>query len=178
MPASVHLQAEDLRKLSFGDNTFELVVCFEVIERMQNPSGVLDELVGVLAPGGLLLISSPRHSLYRAGNPHHIHEFTPSELEEVLSARLANVRLVRQSNYIVSALLGDASYAQGDGNPIDDIGIRKLTTGTPGEETYTIAISSDSPLPELRQLGAMTGTLEFREWLAGEIREPDRLDHR
>lgn len=166
MPDSVHLQAEDLRKLSFDDDTFELVVCFEVIEHFQTPSTVLDELVRVLAPGGLLLISSPNRGVYPAGNPHHFHEFEPDELEQALTSRLGNVRLIRQSDYIVSALLADPTYTQGDGASIEDVGLYKLTAATPGEETYTIAMASASPLPELSQLGAMAGTLELREWLA------------
>jgi SAM-dependent methyltransferase len=166
MPDSVRLQAEDLRELSFDDDTFELVVCFEVIEHFQTPLAVLDELVRVLAPGGLLLISSPNRGVYPAGNPHHFHEFEPGELELALTSRLGNVRLMRQSDYIVSALLADPAYTQGDGASIEDIGLYKLTAATPGEETYTIAMASASPLPELSQLGAMAGTLELRDWLA------------
>ena len=73
---------------------------------------MLDELVRVLAPGGLLLISSPNRGVYPDNNPHHPHELTAVELRELLEARLRHVRLMRQHDYIVSAVLSDAGYAK------------------------------------------------------------------
>lgn len=165
MPPSVRLVTGDLRALPFTDDTFELVVCFEVIEHFEDPFTVMDELVRVLSPGGLLLISSPNRGFYPAGNPHHFHEFTPSELSAELTARLRHVHLFRQSNYLVSALLADESHEQADGGQVADLALRKLEGGVAGEETYTVAMASDSSLPDVPQLGAMAGTLEFREWL-------------
>jgi SAM-dependent methyltransferase len=166
MPDSVRLQAGDLRKLDREDDSFELVVCFEVIEHLADPNTVLDELARVLAPGGLLLVSSPNRGVYQPGNPHHLHEFTPGELEAALIARLSQVRLVRQSDYVTSAVLSDATLGQGGGAAMDDVALHKLATSAPGDEIYTIAMASDSALPDMRQLAAMTGILELREWLA------------
>ncbi len=166
MPPGVRLMTGDLRQLDLEDATFDLVVCFEVIEHFEDPFTVLDELVRVLKPTGLLLISSPNRGFYPAGNPHHFHEFTPSELTEELTARVTNVQLLRQSNYIVSALLADPAYEEANGDPVADLTLRKLEGAIPGEETYTVAMASDAPLPAVPQLGAMAGTIEFREWLA------------
>lgn len=166
MPESVRLQAGDLRKLELPDDTFELIVCFEVIEHFEDPFTVLDELVRVLAPDGVLLVSSPNRGVYQAGNPHHLHEFTAEELRGELAGRLANVELVRQHDYIVSALLTDPTYSLGDGARVEDLTVRKLLAGTPGQEVYTIAVASAGPLPRLPELAAMTGTLEMREWLS------------
>jgi SAM-dependent methyltransferase len=166
MPESVRLYAGDLRKLDFADGSFELIVCFEVIEHFEDPFIVLDELVRVLAPSGLLLVSSPNRGVYQAGNPHHLHEFEPSELESELAARLGNVRLLRQQDYVVSAVLSDDTSRRGDGGPVDNVALHKLVTDGPGHEIYTIAMASDAVLPEMRELAAMTGTLELREWLS------------
>lgn len=166
MPEAVRLQAGDLRRLELDDDAFELVVCFEVLEHLDDPSAVLDELVRVLAPDGLLLVSSPNRDVYQPGNPHHVHEFTPRELESELASRLHHVRLLRQHDYIVSAVLPDAAVAQGQGARLEDLSLHKLTVGSPGDETYTIAMASDAELPEAGALGAMTGPLELREWLA------------
>ncbi len=166
MPESVRLQVGDLRKLEFDDNAFGLIVCFEVIEHFADPFAVLDELVRVLAPGGLLLVSSPNRGIYPPGNPHHLHEFAPAELEAELTARLRHVRLVRQHDYIVSALLSDDTSLQADGAAVPDLALHKLVANNPGEEIYTIAMASNSRLPKMRELAAMTGTLELREWLS------------
>lgn len=165
MPDNVRLQTGDLRSLELDDDSVEVVVCFEVIEHFDEPMVVLDELVRVLAPGGLLLISSPNRGVYQPGNPHHRHEFRPDELEQALGTRLANVGLVRQHDYVVSALLSDETYAIGDGATVPDAAIHKQIAGTPGQEIYTVALASDGPLPELQQVLTMTGTLEMREWL-------------
>jgi SAM-dependent methyltransferase len=166
MPGSVRLQTGDVRRLDFENDTFEMVVCFEVIEHVVDPFIVLDELVRVLAPGGLLLISSPNRNVYPPGNPHHLHEFVPTELETELVARLPHVRLLRQRDYIVSALLSDTTSGHGNGDVVDDIRLHKLEAERPGDEVYTIAIASDAELPQMPELAAMTGTLELREWLS------------
>ena len=166
MPDSVTLAPGDLRQLDLPDDSFDLVVCFEVIEHFEDPLTVLEELVRVLAPNGLLLTSSPNRGVYQSGNPHHFHEFKPEELESALASRLKNARLMRQHDYVVSAVLSDATYAQGAGTAVQDVQLFKLVAGEPGEEVYTVAMASDAPLPEIPQLAAMTGTLELREWLS------------
>ena len=44
--------------LPFPDNTFDVVTCLESLEFMTSPSHVLGELVRVLRPGGVLLITN------------------------------------------------------------------------------------------------------------------------
>lgn len=166
MPENVTLTAGDLRELPYSDDRFELVVCFEVIEHFEDPFPVLDELVRVMSPDGLLAISSPNRGVYQSGNPHHFHEFRPDELEHELGSRLANVRLFRQHDYIVSAVLSDGDYLSAPDKPLDDLKVHKLVSGDPDGETYTVAIASNSALPEMQSLTAMSGTLELRDWLA------------
>ena len=166
MPDNVTLVAGDLLGLEFEDDTFDLIVCFEVIEHFADPLTVMDELVRVLAPSGVLLMSSPNRGVYQADNPHHLHEFKPEELRSELTRRLGNVRLVRQHDYVVSAVLSDDAYAAGDGSTVDDVTLHKLVGDRPGDEVYTIAIASDTEPPQLRQLATMTGTLELTEWLS------------
>lgn len=166
MPDRVSLRAGDLRGLEFDDGSFDLVVCFEVIEHLADPFPVLDELVRVLAPGGLLLVSSPNRGVYQEGNPHHLHEFKAEELREALAVRLPHVALMRQSDYIVSALLDDATFAARDGAELTDVTLGKIVPAEPGEEVYTVAIASTGPLPDLDQFALMTGMLEMREWLS------------
>jgi SAM-dependent methyltransferase len=166
MPDNVTLRTGDLRRLEFEDDSFDLIACFEVIEHFTDPSTVIDELVRVLAPAGILLVSSPNRGVYQADNPHHLHEFTPAELKAELERRLVNVTLVRQHDYVVSAVLTDDAYATGDGASIEDVTLRKLVGATPGDEAYTIAIASDAAPPQLTQLATLTGTLELTEWLS------------
>ena len=167
MPDNVTLREGDLNRLGDGDGTYELVVCFEVIEHFADPFPVLDELVRVLTPGGVLLISSPNRGVYPDANPHHLHEFTSDELEAALAERLDHVRLVRQSNYIASAVLPDGAFAAGGGAQLGaEVALHKLSATQPGEETYTLALAGSGELPDLGGLAMFTGTLEMREWLS------------
>jgi SAM-dependent methyltransferase len=178
MPDTVSLQSGDLRDLDLEDGSFDLVVCFEVIEHFEQPLPVLDQLVRVLAPGGTLLISSPNRGVYPAGNPHHYHEFTPSELTSELGARFANVRLMRQQSYVTSAVLSDERFSQSSEQPLD-LPLYKLTDDELDSELYTLAIASDSELGDLPSQAAMTDSLGLSEWVeASKTQERALQAHR
>jgi 2-polyprenyl-3-methyl-5-hydroxy-6-metoxy-1,4-benzoquinol methylase len=51
--------ASDITKLSFGDNTFDVVVSSECIEHTPSPQTAVSELVRVLRPGGILVVTCP-----------------------------------------------------------------------------------------------------------------------
>jgi SAM-dependent methyltransferase len=161
----VAFSAGDVAALDFGADLFDLVVCFEVIEHLEDTDAVLDELARVLAPGGLLLISSPNRDRYVPGNPHHRHEFLPGELKTALGSRLAQVRLFRQSDWLASAILEDDVFAGSGGAPMASVEVRKLVGHEPGAETYTLALASDHDLPASVTALTLTHTMELREWM-------------
>ena len=164
MPESVRLVLGDLRELEFEDDRFELVVCFEVIEYVENPLVVLNELIRVLAPGGLLLVSSPNRDAYQPGNPHRLHEFAPAELERALAAKLSHVQLLRQHHYVVSALTApQADNREGDGG---NLVLNQLAGDPLGDEIYAIAMASDAELPAIRDLAAVAGSARIGQWLS------------
>lgn len=161
MPESVRLLAGDLRKLEFEDDSFDLVVCFEVIEYVEDPLAVLDELIRVLAPSGLLLVSSPNRDTRQPGNPYQLHHFAPTELEEALRTRLRHVQLLQQRDYVASALIASEDFHREGG-----LLVQSLASDSPAEETYTVAMASAAELPSMRDLAALGGSVALREWLA------------
>ncbi len=67
-PALAKLRARGARvalskvsSLPFSDATFDLVCALDIIEHVDDDDSALSELVRVLRPGGLLLISTPLH---------------------------------------------------------------------------------------------------------------------
>ena len=161
----IEFQVGDVHALGFPDASFDAVVCFEVIEHVDERDAVLSELKRVLAPGGIALISSPNRDVYVPGNPHHVHEYRPDELREHLRQHFAEVELRRQHNWIASAILDDEAFAEDGGRPIENLRAGKTLAASPGDETYTIAIASDQALPDTPRSLMITGTVELRRWL-------------
>lgn len=154
----------DLAELPFADASFDLVVCFEAIEHVEDPGRVLAELRRVLTGPGVLIISSPNRDHYPPGNPHHRHEFVPEELRAALAGRFAHVALLRQQAWTTSLIQDDAGFAA-DGLAAVDLELAKVTARRPGEETYTVALASDVELPEPRGVGVVTAAEDRKRWL-------------
>jgi SAM-dependent methyltransferase len=164
----------DLEELSFEDGSFDLVVCFEAIEHVPDPSRALDCLRRVLRPDGVLLISSPNRGVYPAGNPHHVHEYESAELEAALRERFAHVAPYRQQTHISSLVTTAREFAVDDAGTVLDADVRKIVGGSAGEELYTVAAASDAPLPELHGVSVLTAPVDAKAW----IEMVSRLDHR
>lgn len=76
--------------LPFDVDHFDVVSCLEGIEHVPREVGgaFIDEAARVVKSDGLLLLSSPycrngRHS----GNPHHVYEYPPDEITELVERR-------------------------------------------------------------------------------------------
>jgi len=154
----------DLERLPFTPCSFDVVVCFEVIEHVHRGELALDELRRVLRPGGVLIVSSPNRNVYLPGNPHHVHEYTPSELHAALTKRFRHVTLYRQHQWIASLVTDDAGlWSESSGVEIA-ASVRKVAGIAPGQEVYTLAVAADGPLPVMRGAAVLTDTFDLRWW--------------
>jgi 2-polyprenyl-3-methyl-5-hydroxy-6-metoxy-1,4-benzoquinol methylase len=152
----------DISRLPYADASFDLITCFEVIEHVPEQSAVIGELARVLAPGGVLAISSPNADRYPPGNPHHVREFTTGELRALLAEAFPVVRLLAQHQWVSSAIFEERDLDPGA------LSVRSVkTTGRRlGSEAYTVALAGTGVLPEPPATAALTGTVEVRRWLA------------
>jgi len=164
MPPGVSLEVGDVTDLDHEEGRFDLVVCFEVIEHLQNPARAVGEFRRVLAPGGLLVVSSPNRDVYPPGNPHHVHEYLPAELEEELARCFPAVRLCRQHTWITSGVLDDQRFAAGDDVALSDVELRKLARDEPGAELYTVALAALGELPQAQGVMELSAPVELRKW--------------
>jgi ubiquinone/menaquinone biosynthesis C-methylase UbiE len=146
----------DLRELPFVDDSFDVVVSFETIEHVEEPEKALAELHRVLRPDGVLVISSPNPDGYVGNNEHHIHEFRPAELREVVGGLLKNLAGFRQDAWLGSAI-----------RPLDEDAEAPeiLRTATEeGEPPYSIVVASDAAIPALAGLVTIGDTFDVRWW--------------
>ena len=169
-PPNATFLTGDVHALPFEDGRFDLVVCFEVIEHVERQDDVITELARVLAPGGILALSSPNRDVYPPGNPHHVHEYVPDELRAALTAHFAHVELRRQHDWLASAVLDDGQVAERLLRDLDEVSVGKVFPRVPDSERYTVALASALPLPGLPGRVALGGETEPRAWLQ-ELRE-------
>lgn len=91
----------DALRLPFADGSFDAVGALQVIEHLTETEAFLSEIARVLKPGGFAYITTPnidRHPRMarKEFNPHHLRDFTPSELRSELSKVFGEVRLFGQ----------------------------------------------------------------------------------
>jgi 2-polyprenyl-3-methyl-5-hydroxy-6-metoxy-1,4-benzoquinol methylase len=157
--------AGDLSALPFDDASFDVVVCFEVIEHVESPEEAIAELTRVLAPEGVLLVSSPNPDAYVPGNPHHIREFPPAELRAIVDRHFAHSEVRRQFDWVASAVVDDAVAGSDGLDRLPALEAAKVTSQHAGTEPYAIVVASDAELPQLGPRLVATGVAEPRRWL-------------
>jgi SAM-dependent methyltransferase len=88
----------DAERLPFRDDVADAVTCFEGIEHFLDPDAHLDEVVRILKPDGIYMVSTPHPNANPHGeeNPYHLHEFKPERFEAMLRAQFAEVVMLGQ----------------------------------------------------------------------------------
>lgn len=67
----------------FSDNSFDVVITFQVIEHIRDDAAFLKEIHRVMKPGGLAIITTPNRPMSLSRNPWHIREYTGKELGDL-----------------------------------------------------------------------------------------------
>ena len=149
----------DAAALTFSDQRFDLIVSFETLEHLYEQEALVAGFARMLAPGGVLLISSPDKRTYSeiAGfrNEFHVRELYREELMSLLGAHFPEIRLYGQKLLFQSLLWdldGDAQGAQALTAHAEQV-----TAGLAYEPLYFIAVCSreavTTELPALSLFG-------------------------
>lgn len=86
----ITFQLVDGHRLPFDDNSFDVVVSFQVLEHVPDPDQFLNEIRRVLRRGGRAVLTTPNAAVRldpgsKPWNPFHVQEFTADGLHELLS---------------------------------------------------------------------------------------------
>ena len=84
--------------LPFSDNTFDVIVSFQVIEHVLDDTSYLADIHRVLKPGGRFCCSTPNAkvrllSFQNPWNKFHVREYTPDSFREKLDQVFRNTEL-------------------------------------------------------------------------------------
>jgi SAM-dependent methyltransferase len=90
--------------LPYADQSFDLVVAFEVIEHLANWREFLSEVRRVLAENGQFIVSTPNRLYYtesrgiEGANPFHVHEFDFEEFRSELQSYFPHVAMFLENH--------------------------------------------------------------------------------
>ncbi|MGI5503763.1 glycosyltransferase [Lentzea sp. CA-135723] len=133
--------------------SFDVITCFEAIEHVTDHAGLMELVRARLAPGGLLLISTPDTEVYSHQhdncNEFHLKELTEREFGDLLDAEFANVAMFRQNvavgSVITATSTGEGSVSTHTARANGDTW--SVERGLP--HTYLFAVASQGSLPAL-----------------------------
>lgn len=132
------------------EEPFDVITCFEAVEHVAEQDELMRLVRSRLAPGGVLLCSTPDVEVYTHDhgneNPYHVRELTREDFRALLRGSFEHVALLEQ-NVVAGSLV--------HGGP-EGGGVQTHTlTGTSGESwtvtpgaphTYLLGLASDEPL--------------------------------
>jgi O-antigen biosynthesis protein len=159
---NVHfLEGSMLDSSALGGEQFDVVVCFEALEHVDDHATLLDVVCGALREGGIFFVSTPDRTVYSRDyhNPVHVHELDPVEVREYLSRRFASVVLYGQvvaTGSLMQALdqvkqtTADLIAVAGEGEDWP----RRAQIEFP----YLVAVASSSRLKELPAVSTLVDT--------------------
>ncbi len=83
------------------DAQFDVATCFELIEHVNHPEKVLENIKRALKPDGILVISTPR-ALEKKRTHFHTHEFGLDEFEALLKRNFSTTEFYVENNHFSS----------------------------------------------------------------------------
>jgi GT2 family glycosyltransferase/glycosyltransferase involved in cell wall biosynthesis/SAM-dependent methyltransferase len=140
--------------------SFDLVVCFEVIEHIEEHEALLAGVRRLLTPAGVFLVSTPDREVYSEAtdyhNPYHVKELSRAEFATLLDGFFAHHALWTQAVLIGSIMQRlDGGGAGAAGQHV----VRRAGEGWEQVEglpaPYLVAVASQGPVPPLPDLSTL-----------------------
>jgi len=97
------LKAEFIPANAYGipltDSVADAAVSSHLIEHLDNPGDHIKEIARLLKPGGIIVLATP-YRLGEIGDPYHVKEFYPGELEQLLQKDFDNIQ-IKETHHIL-----------------------------------------------------------------------------
>lgn len=149
--ANLNFRQGNCVALPLPDACIDLAVSFETLEHHAEHDRMLGELRRVLAPGGVLLISTPDRCHYsdarRYANPFHVKELYANEFRQLIQHHFHLSTFYGQRVIYGSLIIpfdGSSQFISYSSNGPEVVRHSGLSA-----PFYLLAIASDAPLPPL-----------------------------
>ena len=160
-------------QIPLDDHSVDVVVSFETIEHHTQHHEMMREIKRVLAPGGVLIISSPDKLEYsdRTGynNPFHVQELYRDEFTRLLNQYFQSHFLMGQRVIYGSAIISEGVNSQFLNAASTEDQARLVPDLQ--HAVYLLAVASDSTLPcalsSLLEVDVMAS--DAARWMANEV---------
>jgi len=169
--------------LPIPDASVDAIISFETVEHLPaaDQPRMIAEFARVLAPHGILVLSSPNRTEYsdarNYSNPFHLHELDRDELARLLDPAFAARRWYRQRRYLGSALWAEE---QGEGVETFSADGHTAQVADPPAALYFVVIAArnQASLPVAGPRLSLLADRDDREWkrIDAQAREVLRQD--
>lgn len=95
----------DGEDIPMPSNSVDVIVTFETIEHIKDYKKFMKEIVRVLKPDGLAIISTPNDLEFAEGNHFHLHEFVHGELLDLIKTEFKQTVEYFQASWLYSGLM-------------------------------------------------------------------------
>ena len=105
--ANLNFIVGSVMEIPLRETGFDVIVCFEAIEHVPSPEGMLHEVKRLLAAEGVFIVSTPNKLEYKkieSSNPFHVKEYDFEEFQGLLSRYFKQMRFLGQRVYCNSSL--------------------------------------------------------------------------
>jgi len=143
----------DATALPLADASVDVVVSFETIEHLEGHEAFLAEVRRVLAPDGLLVMSSPIRENYAShtgeANPFHVRELSKAEFTGLVGRHFAHMAVLEQKSTTASLILPEGG-ATGPGTLYRrEAPGSYRRSGSLQRPVYALAVASNAGLPPI-----------------------------
>ena len=142
--------------------SFDVVVCFEMIQYIAEQDELLAMASRLLAPSGVFLVSSTDRDVSGGspgyGDPYQVKELNRSEFTDLLDAHFAHVRMWTQSAFVRSLL--ETLEPGSPGGILQDFAVRRIgdhwERTDPERPPHLVAAASNAPLEAVPDLSTLS----------------------
>lgn len=88
-------------EMPFESDSFDVIVCCEVIEHVQEPERLLAEVLRVLKKRGKFILTTPHRLTEFPEDINHVKEYFPGEMEQLLKGATFKDVVVKQTHHML-----------------------------------------------------------------------------